>query len=173
MSADTPSRGARVLAWLVVALAGTFFVFGIVRYGFSAEVYRRFWHDIAERPDGPMAFRFILQPAMAALAAIHDGIKDARLGRSPYFWTVLSNPRERGGRLRECVVSTARIVLLGLGMDVIYQYEVLKTFYPDEALLVALLLAVVPYLILRGPVDRIACAWMAHANSDPTTQARK
>ena len=105
MSADTPSRGARVLAWLVVALAGTFFVLGIVRYGFSAEVYRRFWHDIAERPDGPMTFRFILQPTMAALAAIHDGIKDARLGRSPYFWTILQQsaetrrPASRGHRL--------------------------------------------------------------------------
>jgi hypothetical protein len=33
---------------------------------------------------------------------------------------------------------------------------VLKTFYPNEALLVALLLAFVPYLIIRGLVVRIA-----------------
>jgi hypothetical protein len=47
-------------------------------------------------------------------------------------------------------------VLIGLGMDVLYQWRVLDTFYPGEALLVALLLAVLPYLLLRGPVSRIA-----------------
>jgi hypothetical protein len=165
MSSDTPSPVANLLAWLVIVLAATLVALGVFWYGFSPEVYHRFWHDIAERPNGPMAFRFVLQPTMAALAAIHDGIKDARLGRSPYFWTVLSNSRDRGGRLRECLVSTARIVLLGLGMDAIYQYQVLKTFYPDEALLIAILLAVVPYLLFRGPVDRIACKFIAPADS--------
>jgi hypothetical protein len=33
---------------------------------------------------------------------------------------------------------------------------VLKTFYPNEALVIALLLAVVPYLIIRGLVLRVA-----------------
>jgi hypothetical protein len=33
---------------------------------------------------------------------------------------------------------------------------VLKTFYPNEALVVALLLAFVPYLIIRGFVLRVA-----------------
>ena len=79
-----------------------------------------------------MRFRFILQPLMAAIAAIHDGREDARAGRSPYFWTVLRNPRERVGRLREGLNATARIILLGLVMDVIYQLIVLKTFYPDR-----------------------------------------
>ncbi len=51
------------------------------------------------------------------------------------------------------MTATARIILLGLAMDVIYQYLVFKTFYPAEALVVALLLAFVPYLLIRGPVD--------------------
>ena len=103
-----------------------------------------------------MRFRFLLQPLMAALAAIHDGREDARAGRSPYFMTVLRNPQERVGRLREGLNATARIILLGLVMDVIYQLIVLKTFYPNEALVIALLLAFVPYLIIRGLVFRIA-----------------
>ena len=41
-------------------------------------------------------------------------------------------------------------------MDVIYQLVVLKTFYPGEAVIVAIVLAFVPYLILRGPIARIA-----------------
>jgi hypothetical protein len=40
-------------------------------------------------------------------------------------------------------------------MEVIYQWIVLRWFYPGEALTVALLLAVVPYLLLRGPINRL------------------
>jgi hypothetical protein len=156
VNAQTASRSARILAWLVVALAVGLIGLGAAWYGFSAEVHQRIWRDIAERPGGPMSFRFLLQPTMAFVAALHDGIQDARADRVPYFWTVLSNPSERGGRLREGLLATARLVLIGLGMDVIYQWRVLDTFYPGEALLVALLLAVLPYFLLRGPICRIA-----------------
>jgi hypothetical protein len=107
-----------------------------------------------------MRFRFILQPLMAAIAAILDGLKDARTGRSPYFWTLLRNPRERIERLNEGLNATARIILLGLVMDAIYQIIVLKRFYPAEAVIVALLFAFVPYVIIRGPVVRIERWWL-------------
>ena len=103
-----------------------------------------------------MTFRFILQPSMAAVAALHDGVKDARAGRSPFFWTVLSNSAKREGRLREGLISTARIILLGIAMDTIYQIIVLETFYPAEAAIIAIMLAFVPYALLRGPIERIA-----------------
>jgi hypothetical protein len=102
-----------------------------------------------------MRFRFVLQPLMATIVAIRDGLKDARSGRSPYFATVLRNPQERIGRLREGLDATARIIALGLVMDVIYQAVVFRTFYPDQALVVALVLAFVPYLIVRGVITRI------------------
>ena len=60
-----------------------------------------------------MTFRFILQPVMAAIAALLDGIKDARTGWSPYLWTLLTNSAGRGVRLHEGLISTARIILLG------------------------------------------------------------
>jgi hypothetical protein len=41
-------------------------------------------------------------------------------------------------------------------MDAIYQFIVLRWFYPGEALVTALVLAVLPYLFIRGPVTRIA-----------------
>ena len=41
-----------------------------------------------------MAFRFILQPIMAAIAALRDGINDAKSRRSPYFRALLANPFE-------------------------------------------------------------------------------
>jgi hypothetical protein len=92
---------------------------------------------------------------MATIVAIRDGLKDARSGRSPYFATVLGNPQERMGRLREGLNATARILALGLVMDVIYQAIVFQTFYPDQALVVALALAFVPYVIVREVIARI------------------
>ena len=102
-----------------------------------------------------MAFRFILQPLMAAIAAFLHGRKDARIGRTPYFWTMVSNPQERVERLREGLNATARIILLGLIMDAIYQVIVFRRFYPVEAVIIAVLLGFVPYLVFRGLVTRI------------------
>jgi len=153
---DATSQELGVLAKLVIVLAVVLLIAGAVWHGVTGDAFRRFWHDLVERPDEPMRFRFILQPLMAALAAIHDGREDARAGRTPYFMTMLRNPQERVGLLREGLNATARIILLGLVMDVIYQFIVLKTFYPNEALIIALLLAFLPYLIIRGLVLRIA-----------------
>jgi hypothetical protein len=156
MPNESESLLAGIIAWVALALIAILTVLGTIWYGFSEEVRHRFWTDLLDRPGGPMTFRFILQPVMATLAALHDGIKDARLGRSPYFWTIVHDRSRRLRRLREGLVSTARIILLGLAMDAIYQYKVFKTFYPTEAVVIALSLAVVPYFILRGPIARIA-----------------
>ena len=152
---DANAQELGFLARLVIVLATVLIVVGLLWHGVTVEAFQRFWHDLIARPDGPMRFRFVLQPAMAAIAAIHDGRSDARLGRTPYLMTVLRNPQERIGRLRDGLNATARIILLGLTMDIIYQALVLRTFYPDEALVVALLLAFVPYLIIRELVVRI------------------
>lgn len=143
-----------VLARLVLAFVLLLIVGGIVWHGVSAGSVETLWHDLIDRPDGPMRFRFILQPLMAALAALHDGRKDARNGRPPYLVSMLHEPTERVALLREALNSTARIILLGLVMDMIYQAVVLRTFYPNQAVIIALVLAFVPYVLLRGPVRR-------------------
>jgi hypothetical protein len=143
---------ARLAAALIVALG----VLGLLWYGISGEVLDRIWRDILARPGGPMTFRFVLQPAMAGLAALRDGIRDARTGDAPFLWSVLTNPAARRDRLREGWIATARIILLGLGMDVAYQVIVLDRFYPGEAAIVAILLAFIPYVLLRGLIGRLA-----------------
>jgi len=156
---ETASKTKILLAQLVVVLMIAFVVLGAAWYGFSAEARERIWQNLLDRPGGPMTFRFILQPIMATIAALYDGIKDARTGRSPYLWTILTNSAKRGGRLREGLVSTARVILLGLCMDLIYQFIEFDTFHPAEAVIIALLLAFVPYLLLRGPCGRIVRWW--------------
>ena len=168
--AETVTPIQLLLARLVVAVAAILVVLGLVLYGFSADVHERIWRDIAARPGGPMTFRFILQPCMAAIAAFHDGAKDARLGRSPYLWTLLSSSDGSTGRLREGLIATARIILLGFAMDAIYQWRVLGTFYPGEMLLIAILLAFLPYLLLRGAFARLVRWWSAR-NGKPSPPA--
>jgi hypothetical protein len=153
---DADHEELGLLAKAVIVVAAVLFVSGFFLHGISLRVVEQFWRDLVERPDGPMRFRFVLQPLMAAIVAIRDGLKDARSGRSPYFATVLGSPQERAGRLREGLNATARIIALGLVMDVIYQAIVFRTFYPDQALIVALLLAFLPYVIIRGVTARIS-----------------
>jgi hypothetical protein len=148
------------LARLVVVLMVAFVVLGVAMYGLSLPVFERIWQNLLDRPSGPKAFRFVLQPIMATIAALVDGVKDARTGRNPYLWAILTDPTKRGGRLHEGLISTARVILLGLCMDLIYQFIVFDTFHPAEAVIIAGLLAFLPYLLLRGPITRVARWWL-------------
>lgn len=159
--AATPSGSAIVQARLAAALILGLIILGAVWYGISFESLDRLWKDILARPGGPMTFRFILQPAMAAIAAFRDGVEDARIGRAPYISSMLRGVEPRGARLWESVVATARILVLGVVMDSIYQGLVFKTFYPAQAAVIAVLLALVPYLLLRGSFERVARHWVA------------
>jgi hypothetical protein len=135
------------------------------------DVLSRIWEDLVARPGSPLSFRFVLQPAVGILG-VRDGIKDARTGRSLYFWTVLHDSQTRNARLEEGLSATARILALGLLMDAIYQIWVLGTFYPTEAAIVALALAFVPYLLIRGPTARLA-RWRQSRASSSETHLRK
>jgi hypothetical protein len=155
-----------IMPKLVIVLTIFLVLGGILWNGISLDVLERLWSQLLGRAGGPMSFRFILQPLMAAIAAIHGGIKDAQAGRPPYFQIIMLNPQARIGRLREGLSATARIILLGLLMDLIYQLLVLKTFYPNEAVIIALVLAFLPYLLIRGPATRIARWWHGSVPGD-------
>jgi hypothetical protein len=161
MTTDTPSPKASYFTWAVVGLTLALLIVGMVMHGLSLEVQQRFWGDIFARFGGPMTFRFFLQPTMAAIAAIHDGVKDARGEHKSFFWSAWFDRTQPTGRLREGLTSVARVLLLGICMDVIYQFKELDTFYPAEAAVIAILLAVIPYFIFRWIVEIIARWWFA------------
>ena len=160
-----PSKFALALTWLALALSLLLLVLGVAWYGFSIEVHQRFWHNIFGRLEGPMTVRFVLQPTMAFLAALHDGVQDARRGHKSFFWSTPGDSTTQHGRLREGLTSTARVILLGLSMDIIYQFKVLDHFYPAEALMMAILLAVIPYFVFRWLIELVARWWMARKSA--------
>jgi hypothetical protein len=120
----------------------------------------RIWTDLVARLTGPFAFRFILQPVMGLIFAWRDAVQDAKTGRPPYFRTIFTQPEERGALLREGLRRVGRVIVLGIVMEVAYQLIVLRWIYLGEMVLMVFALACLPYLLLRGPLNRIARHWL-------------
>jgi hypothetical protein len=120
----------------------------------------RFWTDLAGRLTGPLTFRLLLQPAMATLYAIRDGMKDAYDGRPAYFWAIFTQPGSAWPLLREGRKAVGRVMALAVLMEVIYQVIVFRWIYLGQLVVVVLALAFLPYLLLRGPVNRITRRWI-------------
>jgi hypothetical protein len=112
--------------------------------------------NLHDRVSGPMKFRIVLQPTMATLLAIRSGLKDAKSGARPYFWSLLFTPGHRVEMIKDGWKSVSRLFFLAVGLDLIYQIIVQSTVRLRAAIFVAILLAIVPYLLLRGIVTRIA-----------------
>jgi hypothetical protein len=119
-------------------------------------LFARVGEQLLARVTGPMKFRLVLQPAMAIFFAVRGGLKDAREGKPPYFWGLFTDPGEREAMLKNGWKSVGKVFILAAVLDAIYQFIELRWFYPGEAVIVAIILAIVPYLLVRGPVNRIA-----------------
>ncbi len=119
-------------------------------------MWMRIGDNLVARVSGPLKFRLVLQPLMAAIFAIRSGLADARAGKSPYFWALLSDRGQREDMLKDGWKSVGKVFILALVLDVVYQIIALRFVYPGEAIIVAFVLAIVPYLILRGLITRLA-----------------
>ena len=128
-------------------------------------VLERILENLIARLDGPLHFRFVFQPLVATILGVIDGVKDARAGKSAYFWAVLSTHKSRGELVRKGWRSIGKVFILAIILDSVYQMEVHSTIYAGELLIVAFALAIVPYLIVRGPANRIVRLFRGHAVS--------
>lgn len=120
------------------------------------EILNRVAENMMDRVSGPMHLRILLQPTIASVLAILSGLKDAREGKPPYFWSLFTNAAHRREMLQDGWKSVGKVFVIAMLLDVAYQIVVQRFVYPGEVVLVALLLAIVPYLLVRGPVTRIA-----------------
>src|SRR5438270_7893390 len=113
-----------------------------------------------------MTFRVILQPAMAVLLTIRAGLRDEREGQPPFLWTVFSNRGRRHELLRKGWNDVRNVFILTLVLDSIYQVMMHSSIYALELLLTATILALVPYVIVRGLVTRLARRRSAVSRAD-------
>lgn len=136
------------------------------------DIWQRVVGNLFGRLDGPLHFRFIMQPVMAMILAMIGGIKDARLGKPPYLWGAVAHPEYRKEFLKDGWKHAGRIFALAIVLELIYQPYVLHAFYPGEMLIVAFVLAIVPYVLVRGPANRIARLFIKTAASPDSNSAR-
>lgn len=110
---------------------------------------------VLARVHGPLAFRFVLQPLMACVLAIRDGRRDAREGMPPFLWTVVRDARRRRTLLREAWLSIGSVMIVAALVDILFQLMVFGGLRPGAGLMAAVILAALPYSLLRGPVNRL------------------
>jgi hypothetical protein len=126
--------------------------------------------ELLGRASGPLHFRLVLQPVVASILAIRAGLKDARQGRPAFFWTLLTKRHERRQLLHSGWNDVSKIFIVACVLDAIYQFIELRSFKVLQLLIVAVALAVVPYVVIRGPVNRLIRALHnpAKVSSQPT-----
>ena len=120
------------------------------------EIFARVWEQLVGRVSGPMSFRFVLQPCVALTLAIRAGLSDARKGRPPYLWKVLTDAEQRRSLLLSGWKDAGNVFIFAVILDTVYQLYMFRWFYPLQTVLVATVLALLPYVMFRGVATRIA-----------------
>ena len=131
------------------------------------EMLNRSVEQLLGRAIGPLQFRFFVMPTVVTLIAIRAGLKDARESQPAFLWDVLFNPTQRRSRLLAGWKDVARVFIVAIVLDTIYQAMVLQTFYVVQALIVAVVCAIIPYMLFRGPTTRLARA-LTGKQAEPT-----
>lgn len=134
------------------------------------DILKRVWENIAARPAGPMSVRLMIQPIVAGILAIRSGLKDARQEQPAFLWAAVTNPAYRPELLRQGWKDVGKVFIIAAVLDAIYQLIVQRGVYVLELLIVATALAIVPYILIRGPVTRIAKG-LAHRGGGCEQQA--
>ena len=133
------------------------------------EILRRGWDDLVGRIGGPMSLRLIIQPLVATIFAVIAGLRDAREGRLPFLWAVITKPRRRHELLGQGWRDVGKVFIVAVILDAIYQVAVQGGIFTLELLITATVLALVPYMILRDLVSRVARLVGVGKHEDPST----
>lgn len=121
-----------------------------------ADSFSQAIQELLGRSSGPLHMRLLLQPTVAGILAIKAGLRDAKAGDPPFLWTVVTKSDARKPLMRSAWKDISKLFIIALVLDTIYQYVVLKEFRILQTLIVAIVVAVLPYSLLRGVVTRIA-----------------
>jgi hypothetical protein len=136
-----------------------------------SDLLNRVWQNLLERTEGPMNLRFLLQPVMSLIFATRAAIKDSKNGTVPYLWRFMYSKDQRKSIAKEGWKDVGKIFIIGTILDIIYQLVVIfglksqHAFYPLESFIVAFLLAIVPYLLFRGPLNRVITMFTGNKKS--------
>ena len=123
---------------------------------FIADSFSQAVQELLGRSSGPLHARLLIQPLVASVLAIKAGLRDAKAGDPPFLWTVLTKSDERKPLVRSAWKDISKLFIIAMVLDTVYQFLVLKEFRILQTLIVAIVVAVIPYSLLRGIVTRLA-----------------
>jgi hypothetical protein len=122
------------------------------------EIFARGWANLLGRLDGPLHFRFVVQPLVAMILGARAGLRDARAGEPPFLWAVVRCSERRRERVLDGLRDLASVLVVAAVLDAAYQLVVHGGIFLFELLVTVAVLAIVPYALVRGPVARLARA---------------
>ena len=112
--------------------------------------------NLLGRAGGPLHFRLFVMPTVVTLLALRADWQDAREGRPAFLGAFITDPVERLRLFRIALRDIGRVFVVAVVLDTAYQLVVFRWVYPGEALVVAVACAIVPYVLVRGPIAKIA-----------------
>ncbi len=112
--------------------------------------------ELIARADGPLHFRLVAMPTVVTILAIRAHLRDVREGNPIFLWAFFKSPAERRRLLRSGLEDFGKVFLVACVLDTAYQLLFMRAFHPLQMLIVAVVCAVVPYVLVRGPILRLA-----------------
>jgi hypothetical protein len=119
------------------------------------------WENMLVRTKDSLQWRLLLGPLQSLLLAALIAKRDAKKRYPPYIWRFLATSKQRKAISRKAWINTGKVLVLAISVDIIYQltqiilFNAKMTFNALEAALVGLLLTIIPYFLMRGPVQRV------------------
>jgi hypothetical protein len=129
------------------------------------DVFARGSDQLYGRNNGPLNLRLIITPTVSTILALRDGWKGARWGERSFLWDVLQHPPAKRKEIVHAVwKSLKKVILLAFTLDLIYQLYVFRAYYVFQTILLVLVLALIPYTVIRGLTTRITNAFLKGNN---------
>ena len=119
------------------------------------DILLRRYQDLLGRASGPLNFRFVVMPLVVTILAILADRRDTRERRPAPLRVFFNDPVERRRFLRTASNDIGRVFLVAVVLDTVYQWMVFRFVYPGEVLVVAVICAIVPYVLVRGLIIRV------------------
>src|SRR5262249_44838702 len=94
------------------------------------DVVERFAEHLSARGAGPLVLRLALQPTVAAILAVRDGLRDAAAGRPAWLWAVVRDGDQRAALVRHAWRSIAKVFGVAMVLDAVFQLAVFRWLYP-------------------------------------------
>jgi len=120
------------------------------------DVFARGSDQMVGRLSGPLNLRLVLTPTVVTILAIITGIKDAQTQQEPFLQKLFTHPAEWRTTLKSGWVSLKKVIILAFVLDLFYQFYVFRAYYVFQTVILVAVMAVIPYLVLRGITTRIA-----------------